>query len=258
MTDQAPQKAQSAPERPQERRSPASLGDGSHPTRNAAPDDELARLTRIARAVRTTEAGPVYVVRLRDLEAAGYPALRRAQVVTVYRPWSSWLRRPWRLGDLLWSTVAWRIRSYSGRIAGHEATESHAMLYAGGGWCWSQGAKFGLVSLREYRGCRLSFWDGGLSAWQRDHVMGECAPHRGSRYGLRDIAALALFASTGRRAWLGALGDVHRWICSEAVCVLMRTAVEGYAGEGDCLRTPQDLADWMGGQGWQRLCLEVV
>lgn len=196
--------------------------------------------------------------RLKNWAADGYPELRRGMVVTVYRPWSAWLKRPWNLHALVLCVLAWRIRSYSARLLGEPATEHHAMIYAGGGWCWSQDGEYRLVHLKSYRGCQMTF--GINPAWtshRRNKLVADCAPHKGSKYAVRDIIALAVFALTGNEALLIKLADRLRWICSEAVCVLVRGIQPDYCGDGDCLKVPHYLLIWMKAQGFNWLVREL-
>ncbi len=199
---------------------------------------------------------------LAEYAAQGYPGLKRGMVITVHRPWRArWLLRP---SKAFWAWVAWRIRHFSTLIRRQAdpqaapATEHHAMLYAGGGWCWSQDYIWRLVHLSNYRGSRLTFWDGGWDLCARNSLMAECAPRRGSRYGIRDIAGLAMYAITGREAWLEALAD-PRWICSEAVCEMVRAwAQMDYGAPGRCTKAPQQIADWMEAKGWKKTALWIA
>jgi len=172
---------------------------------------------------------PVAEVSLADYAAAGYPDLLRAQLVTVHRPW--------RITDPLWGAVAWRIRRHQARILGLPAEAvlaSHAMIYAGGGNYWSQGARFTLERIEEYKGCDLYHFDLGWDMPTRNALMGECGPHANETYGYRDIAALAMWSLTGRKSWLEAIGDPDRLICSERVCELVRRLSE-ILGDRPCI-----------------------
>lgn len=192
---------------------------------------------------------PVADVGLADYAARGWPDLVRGMVVTVERPWS-W-RRP------LLSLLAWRIRRWSGLIAGRPARASHAMLYLGAGRCASQDARYDVVRLEAYRGCVLRFWAWPGDGGQRNALVAEAVVHVGEAYGWRDIVAQLLRAATGNPAWLQALAD-RRWICSEAVCALLRTVLPGYLGGRSCDCTPQELEDWMLAQGWPCLALRLI
>ncbi|MBI4799685.1 MAG: hypothetical protein HY794_13360 [Desulfarculus sp.] len=199
-----------------------------------APGDPDAGVVALAPEIGAPGAnGAVQVIRavsLADYAASGYPELRRAQLVTVYRPW--------RLSDPLWGTVAWRIRRHQARILGLEPGQvvaSHAMIYAGGGNYWSQGPKFALERVEGYRGCDLYHWDLGWSLDQRNALMGECGPHAFETYAYRDIAALALWSITGRKGWLETLGDPEHLFCSERVCALARLVEAGFLAERDCV-----------------------
>jgi hypothetical protein len=205
------------------------------------------------------ETIPVADVDLRAYAAARYPDLTRGMIVSVHRPW--------RLLSPLDSVLAWRIRARQTDIVRAQfpeappATEHHAMLYAGGGWCWSQDAEFRLVHLRDYRGCTLTFWDRpGWDKSTRNNLVAECAPHNGRRYGYRDIGAIYAWAVTGREGWLERVGDSEHWICSEAVCELVRAWVEAYyATPGTCLEHfPQRLANWMLARGYRPLAIRPV
>lgn len=205
------------------------------------------------------ETIPVEEVDLVDFAARRYPGLMRGMIVTVHRPW--------RLLSPLDSTLAWRIREHQTTIIRAQfpeapaATEHHVMLYAGGGWCWSQDDEFRLVHVRDYAGCTLTFWD--RPDWDkptRNGLVAECAPHNGRRYGYRDIGAIYVWAVTGREGWLERVGDPEHWICSEAVCELIRAwAAADYATPGTCLEHfPQRLANWMLARGYRPLALRIA
>ncbi|MFH1033839.1 MAG: hypothetical protein V1806_04975 [Pseudomonadota bacterium] len=195
---------------------------------------------------------------LDDYAARGYPDLRRAMIITVHRPWS-WTHP-------LDSALARQIRRYQTDIirrqipGAPEATEHHAMIYAGGGWCWSQDNEFELVHLRAYRGCVLTFWDADWSQEVRNSLVAECAPHNGASYGYRDLGAIYAWAATGRESWLEALEDRQRWICSESVCTLVSVFADPRISAGqDCVkRVPQVLANWMLGIGYLPLALKIA
>jgi hypothetical protein len=173
---------------------------------------------------------PVTEVDLEDFAAQRYPGLMRAQLTTVYRPW--------RISDPLWGTVAWRIRCQQARILRlpeDQVVASHAMIYAGGGNYWSQGPKFTLERIEEYRGCDLFHWDLGWDMATRNALMGECGPHANERYAYRDIAALALWSITGRQGWLETIGDPEHLFCSERVCQLVRQIQAAYTAGPDFL-----------------------
>lgn len=183
---------------------------------------------------------------LKAAAAAGYPGLRRAMLVTTYRPWS------WR--DPLDSWLAWRIRRYQDaalNLPEGSATENHAMLYVGGGRCASQGPEMGIIHLKDYRRCRVAFWDWPdwlkVTQAQRDKLVAESAVHAGEEYAYSDIAAIWMWAVTGCESWLEQWGDPTRFICSERICDLARRHLwPGFAGESTCLRAvPHWLAGWM-------------
>ena len=193
------------------------------------------------------ELGKVELSRMAD---AGWPHLKRGMVVTVHRPFS--------LGNPLWSLLAWRIRAHSGRLAGHEATEHHAMLYAGAGRCWSQDQEFDLVKLSDYAGCRLSFFDPPATIDERNQIMGACGPHKGRSYGYRDILGYLAWSITGSESLLGLISDKRHWHCSEAVCRLMRAVFPRVFGPESCeQKHPQALYDWMQDQGWPQITMWV-
>lgn len=217
-----------------------------------------------ARFYRAGETVPAVDIDLTAYAAQRYPDLRRAMIVTVHRPFG--LRAP------LESILAARIRHHSTviirleRPEAPEASEHHAMLYAGGGWCWSQGREWGLVHLREYRGCVLTFWsrlqgpEMLRGEGNREHLLAECAPHNGAPYGYRDIAAIWAWAVTGRQDWLGALGDRAHWICSESVVELIRRHYyHAYGGDRPALEMiPQRLANWMLTNFYTPLALRIA
>ena len=185
---------------------------------------------------------------LKQMARARWPELRRGMVVTVYRPWS-W-RRPWV------SALAWGIRRAQNRILKSGTRAHHAMIYIGGGWCASQSLCFELSPLSAYRGCVMRFFDPPLPPALRDHLVAESVVHKGRPYGFRDIAAFYAYSITGRRAWLEALGDFLRWVCSEAVCCLLRLVLPAFAGPGDCTQMPAELELWMEEQNWP--CVEMA
>jgi hypothetical protein len=190
-------------------------------------------------------------VSLQTLDAAGYPCLRRGMVITVERPWQ-WSRP-------LESLLAVGIRKASSKISGHPARASHAMLYLGRGRCASQNREFQVVDLVDYRGCTLRFWDPQTMQDARNALVAEAMVHVGQSYGYLDIAAQYLRAATGNPAWLEALGDKKHYICSEAVCELVRQTVDRrYAEPGKCNRTPQEIEDWMAAAGWPCVALALV
>ena len=169
-------------------------------------------------------------VDLDDFAARRYPGLMRGMVVTVHRPWR--IRAP------LASALAWRIRRHQARILGLPADQviaSHAMIYAGGGNYWSQGARFTPERIEAYRGCTLYHFDFGWDLAARNALMGECGPRANQTYGYRDIAALAMWSLTGRRGWLEAIGDLERPICSEQVCELVRLIDASILGDRPCI-----------------------
>lgn len=173
---------------------------------------------------------PVADVILADYAAAGYPDLMRAQLVTV--------QRPWQFSAPLASALAWRIRSHQARILGLPADQiiaSHAMIYAGGGNYWSQGARFTPERIEAYRGCTLYHFDLGWDLAARNALMGECGPRANQTYGYRDIAALAMWSLTGRKGWLEAIGDPKHPICSEQVCELVRLIDALILGDQPCI-----------------------
>jgi Lar family restriction alleviation protein len=165
--------------------------------------------------------------------------------VTVYRPWN-WFK-PFD------SWLAARIRAYSSEIVGHAASEHHAMLYTGLGRAASQDWEYKVKGLSDYVGDTLTFY---MPLWADEpRVIGrlcrEAWKYEGREYGYLDIAGQVMRALTGRRAWVQAIGDSDNWICSEAVCqVIRKTADPDYGGGPYCDHTPQGLADWMIAQGW--------
>ena len=191
-------------------------------------------------------------MRLADLEASHYPCLRRGMVITV--------ERPWLLTSPIDSILAWGIRRSETKISSKPARASHAMLYLGNGRCASQDRDFGVVNLRAYRGCTLRFWDApGANQVGRNALVAEALVHYGQDYGYLDLAAQFLRSETGNSAWLDALGDKRRWICSEAVCELMRaTLAPGYGGDGTCDRNPQEIENWMAAEKWPCVALNIV
>jgi hypothetical protein len=183
---------------------------------------------------------------LASLAADGWPNLKRGMVITVHRPWS------WR--SPLWSLMAWRIREHSSRLTGRPANEHHAMIYAGNGKCWSQDSEFDLVKMSDYPGCRLTFFSPPFSLDECNDLIGECAPHKGRKYGYSDLLGYLAWSITGSEKMLEWLSDKRDWHCSEAVCRLMRKVMPGAFSPGSCEKKhPQALYDWMQGQAWPRV-----
>jgi hypothetical protein len=198
-------------------------------------------------------------VSLKDYGAEHYPDLTRAMLVTTYRAWQ-------------WSSpfdsfVAWRIRDNQAKaleLMKGQASESHAMLYVGGGRCASQGPKMGIIHLEEYLGCRVTFWDWPdwleVTKAQRNMLVAEASVHAGEEYAYADIAAILMWAVTGNDAWLKAIGDPDKYICSERVCHLTRQHLWAeYAGDRDCLHAlPHWLAGWMWAVGFKPTVLHLT
>ncbi len=197
-------------------------------------------------------------VDLKEYAKSGYPDLRRATVVTVYKPWT-WVHP-------LDSRLAQLIRRYQARLLDlpeDAVSEHHAMLYLGNGWCASQGAEMGLVHINDYRGCRLAFWSWPpwmqVSPAQRDCLGMECVVATGEPYGYGDILGLWALATTGSERLLELLADQERMICSERVCAEVRQHLwAGFAGESTCLRAvPHWLAAWMASAGFSPTVLHL-
>lgn len=185
----------------------------------------------------------------RDLAAyadAGYPDLLRGMIVSVRRGWDLWGPK-----DALASLLSWRIRHYQSLILDDETTESHTMIYAGGGWCWSQGITFGQSHLSDYKNCRLTFFDRPWTQPERNALSASCPPHKGKIYGFADIAGYFARAVTKQDAWQRIIKDDKNWICSEAVCALVRAILPGFGGPGAALKMPEELYRWMLAKGWQ-------
>ena len=169
--------------------------------------------------------------------------LKRGMIATVHRPFS------WR--SPLWSLLAWRIRRHSGRILGHQATEHHAMIYAGSGEFWSQDQTFGLAPMKNYAGCRITFFDPPLTVDERERLLTACGAHEGAEYGYRDILGYWAWSITGSSKLASWISDQADWHCSEAACRLVRGIAPGAFGQTDCSQqTPQALYDWMLEKKW--------
>lgn len=203
-------------------------------------------------------AGLARAINLDVYAAAGYPGLRRSTPVSVYRPWS-WAH-PFS------SRLAQLIRRYQARILEipeSECTEHHMMLYLGHGWCASQDQEMGLVHLKDYSGCRLTFWD--WPSWldssnpKRDHLGMEMVVCKGEEYGYGDILGLGALAFTGSEKLLQLLADNEHMICSERLCHETREHFwSGFAGESTCLKAmPQWQAGWMHRVGFRPAVLEI-
>ena len=174
-----------------------------------------------------------------DLDTKLFPGMP----VTVYRPWD------WSKPFDSW--LAARIRAYSSEIVGHAASEHHAMLYTGLGRVASQDRQYKVKDLSDYVGDTLTFYMPPWSGEPQFNICVEAKRYEGQEYGYLDIAGQVMRALTGRRAWVRAIGDSDNWICSEAVCQIIRkTAAPDYGGGPYCDHTPQGLADWMTAQGW--------
>ena len=190
---------------------------------------------------------------LKAYAAEGYPDLKRGMVITVYRPASTAWRGPIAA---FWAFISWRIRVHSTRLLGEEATESHAMIYVGAGRCWSQDQRFRVVHLHGYRHCRLTFLDApNWTQDERNAFVAECGPHQGEEYGYRDIWSMLQASYEKDPASLPQRNDKAHWICSEAVCALLRKAVKRLARAlgFSCLITPQELRNRLVGAGWRQL-----
>jgi hypothetical protein len=227
-------------------------------TKDLAERTKVIPLSKDLEQLDAHLAGLCREVNLADYAAQHYPDLTRAMIITTSRPWR-WL-------DPIDSYIAWRIRHYQAEIlelTESRASESHAMLYAGGGRCMSQGPKMGIINLKEYRHCRVTFWDWPdwleVTKAQRDLLVAEAAVHAGEDYAYSDIAAILMWAITGNESWLEAWGDAEKFICSERVCNLVRKHIwAAFAGESTCLRAvPHWLAAWMWSVGFKPtvLCL---
>jgi len=74
------------------------------------------------------------------------------------------------------------------------------------------------------------------------------------------IAAILIWAITGRVRWLEAWGDPEKLICLERICNLVRQHLwAAFAGESTCLRAvPHWLAGWMWSVGFKPTVLQLV
>ena len=220
-----------------------------------APQIGHTELYKLSQGEEKAAFGTALRLKLSDLAACepeAFPGLTRGMIVTVHRPWGTAFNS---LSSAFWTPVAWRIRHHESRILGTAATEHHAMIYKGNGECWSQDLRFNLASLKEYKGCVLTFWDPGWSDEQANALMGECGVHRDSDYALWDIGMILGWSLTGSDIFLAAQ-DRDRWICSESVCVLCRKIRDAMFGQGDCIKKlPQVIADWLAAQNTPRLVI---
>jgi hypothetical protein len=223
------------------------------------PLDKAISMQTYLETVDAHLAGLCREVDLKEYAAGHYPDLTRAMIVTTYRPW--------QLLSPVDSAIAWRIRRNQFKALEMEsgrASENHAMIYVGGGRCMSQGTEMGIIHLEQYRGCRVTFWDWpdwlNVTQAKRDQLVAEAAVHAGEEYAYRDIAGILAWAVTGNDAWLKALGDPEKFICSERVCHLARQYIwAAFAGEGECIKAvPHWLAAWMWSFGFKPTVLQLA
>ena len=154
--------------------------------------------------------------------------------------------------------MAWAIRKGKERIMGGKAKANHSMIYVGRGRAASQSLKFEIVTLDEYSGCELWFWPMPFGDAQRDHVVAQTTKYVGDEYGYSDLAGYGMYALTGNKRWLKKLADYNSFICSEAVCFLIRLVWPIFGGEGSCLQSPAEQARWMLAQGKKPIKVRLV
>lgn len=182
--------------------------------------------------------------------AEGFPELLRGMTVSVERPWS------WRHPFM--SALAWAITRASTLILGYRAFVEHKMIYLGKGKCLSQGPEFDIVPLTDYEGCILYFrFNPAWTQEQRNALVADAACHRGEKYGYGDFLAFLAQAIRSPKALVCSLSD-HRWVCSEAVCALVRSIEPDYGKPHEIsLILPQQLDRWEEARGWPGLAVTL-
>ena len=174
-------------------------------------------------------------VNLQDYADLRFPDLLRGMDCLVIRPVQT-------LSPIM-SWLAWRIRWAQSRIENQPLTSwqalwdrsipSHAMTYAGMGRLWSQDSTFGMVNLKDYRGCTLIFFDPQWTMAERNALMGEACTHAGDSYAYEDIWGLFLWAITGSERAREKHSDLKHEYCSEACCVLKQKVTRDWLGGVD-------------------------